>query len=72
MNTVTVTLNEEELKIFREYAKMNDTPLSTLFKQALEEKMENDIDLQVIQKYEQEGSSEPYTSHENLKKMLDF
>jgi len=69
MDTVTIRLNEEESRTFKEYAKLNDTPLSTLFKKTLEEKMETEFDMQAIAEYESSDSHETYT-HEELKETL--
>ncbi|HOJ12144.1 MAG TPA: DUF6290 family protein [Clostridiales bacterium] len=72
MSTVTVRLNEEEAKIFNEYSKLHGVPLSTLFKKTLEEKMEDELDMQVIKEYEkslENGYTETFT-HEEVKKML--
>lgn len=74
MLTITVRLNEEEQKVFNEYAKLHDIPLSTLFKQALKEKMEDEMDLKRIKEYEtdlENGKTETY-SHDAVMKMLDL
>lgn len=52
MSTITVRLNNEEEKAFKEYAKFKNIPLSTLLKQSLEEKIEEEIDLKAILEYE--------------------
>lgn len=69
MDLVTVRLNEEESKVFKEYARLAGIPLSTLFKQTLEEKMEDELDLKAIQEYEKDGAAETLT-HEEMKKEL--
>ncbi|MGM8366420.1 type II toxin-antitoxin system RelB family antitoxin [Virgibacillus sp. W0181] len=66
MDTITIRLNEEESQAFKEYAKLNNIPLSTLFKKTLEEKMEDEFDMHVIAEYENNDSHETYT-HEELK-----
>lgn len=74
MSTITIRLNEEEQKVFNEYAKLYDLPLSTLFKKILEEKIEDDIDMKIIAEYEKRvknGSVETYTFAE-VKEMLDL
>ena len=53
MSTITVRLNRDEEKIYKEYAKFKDIPLSTLMKEALREKIEDEIDLQSISEYEE-------------------
>ncbi|MDN6502799.1 MAG: DUF6290 family protein [Tetragenococcus koreensis] len=72
MPTITVRLNEEEQKAFNEYAKLHGIPLSTLFKQTLEEKMADEMDLKRIKEYEadlKDGKSETY-NHDEVMKML--
>ncbi len=56
MSTVTVRLNKEEAKIYKEYAKLKNIPLSTLMKKALEEMIENEIDLKAVLAYEKRVS----------------
>lgn len=69
MKTITVRLNEEEIKAFNAYAELNDIPLSTLLKRTLEEKMEDEFDMSVIKAYEREPATETYT-HEEMKMEL--
>ena len=40
MSTITVRLNNEEERIYKGYAEFKNIPLSTLMKEALEEKIE--------------------------------
>lgn len=70
MNTITVRLNEEEAKAYEEFAKLNNMPLSTLFKKTLEEKMETELDMQAIKEYEKNKDSLETYTHEDLKKLL--
>lgn len=53
MSTITVRLNSEEKRIFNEYATLLGIPLSTLFKNALEEKLEDEFDIKSILAYEE-------------------
>lgn len=53
MKTVTVRLNDDEQKTFNGYAELMGVPLSTLFKKALEEKIEDEFDLKIIKEYEE-------------------
>lgn len=72
MSTVTVRLNNEEDKIYKEYAKFKNIPLSTLMKEALEEKIEEEMDLKAILAYEKrlEKNELTYTDFEDIKKSL--
>lgn len=70
MSTITIRLNNEEEKAFNEYAKLYEMPLSTLFKQALQERIENEIDMKIINEYEENvksGSIEVYDHSEVMK-----
>ncbi|MDX9887653.1 MAG: DUF6290 family protein [Anaerovoracaceae bacterium] len=72
MSTITIRLNSDEEKAFNEYAKLYGMPLSTLFKQTLEEKIEDEIDMKMIKEYEEgvkNGDVELYT-HSEVKKIL--
>lgn len=72
MSTITIRLNSEEEKAFNEYAKLYGIPLSTLFKQTLEERIEDEIDMKIIKRYEEDvknANLEVYT-HAEVMKML--
>lgn len=69
METITIRLNKGESQTFKEYAELNDIPLSTLFKKTLEEKMEDEFDMSVIAAYENNKMHVTYT-HEELKDTL--
>ena len=73
MSTVTVRLNSEEAKIYKEYAKFKKVPISTLMKEALNEKIEDEIDLKSIMDYERKvaDSEVEYIPLEEIKKGLD-
>lgn len=66
MGTITVRLNEDEEKVFNEYAKLYDMPLSTLFKKTLKEKIEDDTDMKIIEEYDEQiknGTLESYKKY---------
>lgn len=74
MCMIQINLNEEEQRTFNRYAELFDMPLHTLFKKALEEKVENEIDRKSIEQYEkkvEDGTLETY-SFDEVKKMLDL
>ena len=74
MSTITVRLNSEEARIYKEYAELKNIPLSTLMKEALEEKIENEIDLKTILAYEERLKSNEveYISFDAVKKRLEI
>lgn len=51
-STVTIRLNEEEQKIFAEYAKVYKGGLSTMIKQLALEKLQDEYDLVVADRFE--------------------
>ncbi|NLY73347.1 MAG: toxin-antitoxin system protein [Tissierellia bacterium] len=73
MSTITVRLNNEEERIYKEYAEFKNIPLSTLMKEALEEKIENETDLRAIIAYEErlKNSEVEYISFDEVKKRLE-
>jgi predicted DNA-binding protein len=73
MSTITVRLNSEEARIYKEYAAFKNLPLSTLMKEALEEKIEDEIDLRAILAYEErlKNNETNYVSFDDVKKRLE-
>ena len=74
MSTITVRLNSEEARIYKEYAEFKNIPLSTLMKEALEEKIENEIDLKAILAYEErlKDNEVEYVSFDEIKERLEI
>ncbi len=74
MATITVRLNSEEEKLYKEYAKYRNIPLSTLMKEALEEKIEDELDLKAILAYEErlKNNEIEYISFDEMKKRLEI
>lgn len=72
MSTVTVRLNEEEKKLFTEYSKLYDIPLSTLFKKALENQIEDEMDIHLIREFEESNDyhNDTLYDHEEVKNIL--
>lgn len=72
MSTTTVRLNSDEERLYKEYAKYINIPLSTLMKEALEEKIEDEIDLKAILAYEQrfKNNEVEYISFDEVRKRL--
>lgn len=73
MSTITVRLNREEAKMYNEYANFRGVPLSTLMKEALEEKIEEETDLLAILAYEEKlaNNDVEYISFADVKKRLE-
>lgn len=72
MSTITVRLNQDEAVIYKEYAEFKNVALSTLMKEALQEKIEDEIDMKAISEYEadvEKNCVEVY-DHTEVRKML--
>lgn len=61
MPTISLKINPDDEKIIKEYAKSKKIPVSTLFRDAVFEKIENEMDLnlykQAIQEYQENPDS---------------
>lgn len=74
MSTITIRLNSEEARLYKEYAEFKNIPLSTLMKEALEEKIEEEIDLKAILTYEErlKNNEAEHIFFEDVKKRLEI
>ncbi|WP_072710566.1 type II toxin-antitoxin system RelB family antitoxin [Lacicoccus alkaliphilus] len=72
MGTITVRMNKDEQEAFEAYAKLHGAPLSTIMKQALEERIEDEFDLELLKSYEADVQNDDVTvyDHDEMKKML--
>ncbi len=57
MSTISLRVPEEELNIFKTYAKHNNVTLSEIIRTTLIERIEDEYDLAVFEKYETERQS---------------
>lgn len=69
MTVTTIRLNEEEEKMFKSFSELTDTPMSTLFKEALREKIEDYLDLQAGLEALQNLSGETTSLEEMMREM---
>ena len=81
MSTITVRLNSDEAKLYKEYAEFKNIPLSTLMKEALEEKIENEgLNINIATELgmhpfafgKLKSASTNYTTYKLEKLILDF
>lgn len=71
MTIVSIRLNEEEKHIFTEYANFHGKVLSTLMKECLIEKMEEELDTKLLAEAKEYNKKHPQTyTHEEIKKDL--
>ena len=57
MSIISLRVPEEELNIFKSYAKHNNTTLSVIIRTTMIEKIETEYDLQVFADYEAEKAA---------------
>ena len=68
---VSVRLSEKEDLLIRNYARLNNISVSELFRRAVLEKIEDEIDLKAYEKAMEEYKKNPVTyTHEEVAKML--
>jgi hypothetical protein len=70
MSTISLRLNDKDDTIIRKYAELHNIDLSTLLRQAVLEKIEDEYDLALFDKVWEEEKENEKISHENLKKEL--
>ncbi len=59
--TISVRLNEEDTKLIKSYAKINNISLSDLIRNAILEKIEDEYDLECYKKALEEYKKDPKT-----------
>lgn len=57
MSTISLRVPEEELKIFKSYAQLNNWSLSEAIRETMFEKIEDELDLKVFEEYENEKAN---------------
>lgn len=70
MGTISVRLNEKDDKLIRKYAELNDIDLSSLVREAVIEKIEEEYDLTIFDKVWDMEKSKDRVSHKDLKREL--
>ncbi|MBP2623017.1 type II toxin-antitoxin system RelB family antitoxin [Streptococcus oricebi] len=71
MATISLRLNQQEEEFFRGYAGLTGKTLSELFKTALAEQIENELDLKLYHEALAEHEADPQTvSFDDFKKEL--
>ncbi|NLA51958.1 MAG: hypothetical protein GX860_07525 [Alcaligenaceae bacterium] len=71
MSIISVRLNQAEERIFTEYAKFHGKSLSTLLKESLAEKMEEELDAKLLAEAKEYNEKHPETyTHEQIKQEL--
>ncbi|KAF0091765.1 MAG: CopG/DNA-binding domain-containing protein [Fusobacteria bacterium] len=70
MGTISVRLSEKDDKLIRKYAELNSIDLSSLVREAVIEKIEEDYDLTLFDKVWKMENGKDRVSHEDLKREL--
>ena len=71
--TISVRLNEEDTKLIKAYAEMNNTTLSDLIRNAIIEKIEDEYDLNCYEKAIEDYKKNPVTyTHEQVAQLLEL
>ena len=71
--TISISLNEEDTKLIKAYAEMNNTTISDLIRNAIIEKIEDEYDLKCYEKAIEEYKKNPVTyTHEQISQLLEL
>lgn len=70
MGTISLRLSEKDDKLIRKYAELNDIDLSSLVREAVIEKIEEEYDLIIFDKVWDMEHGKKRVSHEDLKREL--
>lgn len=69
--TISLRLSEQDAKLIKDYAKLNNISISDLFRQTVIERIEDEIDLEAYNKAYEEYLKDPKTyTLEEIKKEL--
>ena len=69
--TISLRLNDEDTKLIKKYAEINNISISDLFRQSVIERIEDEIDLTTYKESMKEYEADPTTySHDKVKEML--
>lgn len=66
MVSITIQVTEEEKDLLESYAKLHNESISNILMKAFLEKVEDELDLEMIKAYEKEKNSETFTAFEKL------
>ena len=73
MSTISLRMNEQEEKLIKEYAKLNNISISELFRSSVLERIANDIDLKLYHQAMAEHRDDPNDiSFDEMIKELDL
>jgi len=70
VSTISIRLNEHDDLLIRKYAELHHMDLSTLIRQAIIEKIEDEFDLELFEKVWKKEQYQSRLTHEELKREL--
>ncbi len=71
--TISLRLSEQEAMLFKKYAELKNISVSELVRQAVMERIEDELDLQAFDKAMEEYKENPVTySHDEVRRMLEL
>ena len=71
--TISLRLNEQDAALFKKYAEIKNITVSELVRQAVMERIEDELDLQAFEKALAEHKENPITySHDEVRLMLEL
>ncbi|MDY5305962.1 type II toxin-antitoxin system RelB family antitoxin [Fusobacterium gastrosuis] len=68
MTLINIRFNKEQIKVIDELQKVYNMPVSTMLKQIIFEKIEDDYDIQVVKNYEKKTTNKTYSFDEYIKR----
>ncbi|MBT3320481.1 MAG: ribbon-helix-helix protein, CopG family [Clostridia bacterium] len=70
---LSLRLSEDETRVIKDYAQMQNKSVSEVMRQAIMEKIETEVDLKIYNKEMAEYKKTPVSySHEDVKKILEL
>ena len=71
--TISLRLNEQDAMLFKKYAELKNISMSELVRQAVMERIEDELDLKAFEAAMEEYKANPITySHDEVRRMLDL
>ena len=71
--TISLRLSEQDAALFKKYAEIKNITVSELVRQAVMERIEDELDLQAFEKALAEHKENPITySHDEVRQMLEL
>lgn len=71
--TISLRLSEQDAALFKKYAEIKNITVSELVRQAVMERIEDELDLQAFEKAMAEHKENPITySHDEVRQMLEL